>query len=139
GMREHGQGGPAVPGGPAADLVLIQPGEILGRLEGFFDAPALPRHADQGAQRDRVWAVAAQVGQLAGAVVAPDQQMMAAGVGVVLGAQRDPGPRVEARALAARPGRMLLPGPPRQDARDVVDPDRAGRGGTRRFAETAST
>ena len=127
-MGEHGQSGPAVPGGPAADLVLIQPGELLGRL-GFFDAPAPPGHADQGAQRDRVWAVAAQVGQLAGAVVAPDQQMMAAGVGVVLGAQRDPGPRVKARALAARPGRMLLPGPARQDGGDVVDPDRAGRGG----------
>ena len=54
-MGEHGQGGPAVPGGPAADLVLIQPGEILGGLEGFFDAPALPRDADQGAQRDRAW------------------------------------------------------------------------------------
>ena len=27
GMREHGQGGPSVPGGPAADLVLVEPGE----------------------------------------------------------------------------------------------------------------
>ena len=103
-----------MPGGPAADLVLIQPGEILGGLEGFFDAPALPGDADRGAQREGACAVPAQVGQLAGAVVAPDQQIMAAGVGVVLGQQRDPGPRVEALTLAARSGRMLLPCPPRR-------------------------
>jgi hypothetical protein len=69
---------------------------------------------DEGApprQRHRVWAVAAQIGQLAGAVVAPDQQMMVAGVDVALGAQRDPGPRVQAGTLAARLGRLLLPCP----------------------------
>jgi hypothetical protein len=71
--------------------VLIQPGEILGGREGFFDAPVLPGHADQDAQRDRVGAVAAQVGQLAGAVLAPDQQMMAPDIGVAPRAQRDPG------------------------------------------------
>ena len=51
GVGEHGQGGPAVPGGPAPDLVLVQPGEALGGLEGFLDAPALPGHGDQGVQR----------------------------------------------------------------------------------------
>ena len=51
GVGEHGQGGPAVPGGPAADLVLVQPGEAFGGLEGFLDAPALSRHGDQGVQR----------------------------------------------------------------------------------------
>ena len=39
-VGEHGQGGPSVPGGPARDLVLIQPGQILGGLEGFFDDDA---------------------------------------------------------------------------------------------------
>ena len=43
GVGEHGQGGPAMPGGPAPDLVLIQPGQSFGGLEGFLDPPALPR------------------------------------------------------------------------------------------------
>ena len=70
-----------------------------------------PATRDQGVQRDRARAVAAQVGQLAGGIVAADQQMMAAGVGVVFGQQRDPGPRVERvvrgcrhrRSVSARP------------------------------------
>ena len=76
GVGEHGQGGPAVPGGPAADLVLVESGEAFGGLEGFLDAPALSGHGHQRAQGDRVRAVAAQVGLLAGAVVAADQQVM---------------------------------------------------------------
>ena len=48
GMGEHGQGGPAVPGGPAPDLVLIEPGQSFGGLEGFLDAPALSGHARPG-------------------------------------------------------------------------------------------
>ena len=51
GMREHGQGGPAMPGGPAPDLVLIQPDEAFGGLERFLDAPALAGHGHQGVQR----------------------------------------------------------------------------------------
>jgi hypothetical protein len=81
-VREHGQGGPAVPGGPAPDLVLVQAGEALGRLEGFLDAPALPGDAHQDVQRDRAGAVAAQVGQLAGGIVAANQQVMVSGVAV---------------------------------------------------------
>ena len=50
GVGEHGQGGPAVPGGPAPDLVLIQSGEPFGGLEGFLDTPALTGHGDQGVQ-----------------------------------------------------------------------------------------
>ena len=53
GVGEHGQGGPAVPGGPAPDLVLVQPGEAFGGLEGFLDAPALPGDGDKGVQGDR--------------------------------------------------------------------------------------
>jgi hypothetical protein len=43
-----------VPGGPAADLMLIEAGEAFGGLEGFLDAPALSRDDDQGPQRHRV-------------------------------------------------------------------------------------
>ncbi|MCW2661105.1 MAG: hypothetical protein JWP83_2257 [Mycobacterium sp.] len=34
GMGEHGQGGPSVPGVPASDLVLVEPDESFGGLEG---------------------------------------------------------------------------------------------------------
>lgn len=69
-MREHGQGGRAVPGFPAPDLVLIEPDQSFGGLEGFLDTPALAGHLHEGAQRDRAGVVAAQVSVLAGAVVA---------------------------------------------------------------------
>ena len=92
GMREHGQGGPAVPGVPAADLVLVESGQAFGGLERFLDAPALTGDGDQGAQWDGSGAVAAQVGVLAGGIVAVDQQMMNARVGVAFGQQLKPGP-----------------------------------------------
>ena len=87
-------------------------------------------------QRDRVRGVAAEVGELAGAVVAADQQVMLPGVGVVLGQQRDPGPGVQAVAVAAGPGGVLLPGPRGQHRRAAR---RRGSGpasvGTRRLAD----
>lgn len=58
GVGEHGQGGPAVPGAPASELVLVQSGQAFGGLEGFLDALALSGDGDQGAQRDWAWAVA---------------------------------------------------------------------------------
>ena len=46
-VGEHGQNGPAMPRGPAADLVLIQSSQAFAGLEGFFDAPSGSGHADQ--------------------------------------------------------------------------------------------
>ena len=68
--------------------MLIKPGQALGSLEALLDAPALPGHAHQRGQRHRVRAVAAQVGQLAGAVVAADEQLMLTGlvIGLAFGA-----------------------------------------------------
>jgi hypothetical protein len=37
-----------VPGGPAPDLLLIEPGESFGGLEGFLDTPALTGHPHEG-------------------------------------------------------------------------------------------
>jgi hypothetical protein len=37
GGGKHGQGDPPVPGGPAADLVLVQAGQALSRLEVLLD------------------------------------------------------------------------------------------------------
>src|SRR5215218_5644491 len=36
GVGDHGQGGPAVPGAPAADLVLVQATKALAGLEALF-------------------------------------------------------------------------------------------------------
>jgi hypothetical protein len=54
GVGEHRQGGPPVPGAPAADLVLVQADQALAGLDALFDPPALSGDADQDRQRDRV-------------------------------------------------------------------------------------
>jgi hypothetical protein len=91
GVDQHCENGPAMPGGPAAHLVLVQAGETFGCLERFFDASALPGDADQGGQRHGFRAVAAQVGQFPGGGVAADQHVVLAGFGVVFGLDGDPG------------------------------------------------
>ena len=83
--------------------------------------------------------VAAQVGQLAGGLVAADQQIMLTGVGVLFGQQRDPGPRVDAVPVAARPGGVFLPGPSGQVAGSRSTRIGPAGVGTRRLADTAST
>jgi hypothetical protein len=37
----------SVPGVPGADLVVVEPGLVLGRSEAFFDGPACPGYADE--------------------------------------------------------------------------------------------
>ena len=74
GQGEHGQGGPPVPGVPAADLMLIQPGQALASLEILLRGPADPGDLDQDGQRGVAGAVAAVERQLAGVAVAADQQ-----------------------------------------------------------------
>lgn len=76
GVGEHREGGPAVPGIPAADLVLVEPDQAFGRLEGLLDAPALSGDADQLGQRGRPGRPAAQVGKLAGGAGAANEQMV---------------------------------------------------------------
>ena len=39
GVGEHGKGGPAVPGAPAADLMLVQAAQTLAGLEGLLNLP----------------------------------------------------------------------------------------------------
>ena len=53
GVSEHGQHGRALPGHPAADLVLVQADQALGGLEGLLDPPPLPSDGDQCGQRYR--------------------------------------------------------------------------------------
>ena len=68
----HGQGDPPVPGGPAAQLVLIQAGQALAGLEVLLDPPAKPGDLDQGGQRDPLRGVAVVEGQFPGAWVPAD-------------------------------------------------------------------
>jgi hypothetical protein len=41
GVGEHGQGGPAVPGAPAADLMLVQTAKALAGLEALLSSGGL--------------------------------------------------------------------------------------------------
>ena len=99
-----------------------------------------PATATRVRSGDRVRAVAAQVGVLAGGVVAADQQMMPPGVGVVFGAERDPGPGVQRVGHDCRRRRSV-------SARPVLGSSAGSRStrigpaavGTRRLAATAST
>jgi hypothetical protein len=97
---QHGEGDPAVPGGPGADLVFVEPGQALAGLDAFFDGPPAPGDFDQGGQRDMAGAVAAVEGQFPGAAVAADQQPPVPGPAGVDG---QPGPVVVAVALGASP------------------------------------
>src|SRR5215217_3179835 len=54
GVSEHGQGGPPIPGAPAADLVLVQADQALAGLEALLNGPAASGDPDQGGQQDRV-------------------------------------------------------------------------------------
>src|SRR6266516_4608905 len=101
GAGEHGQGDPPVPGGPAADLVLIEAGESFAGLEVLLDSPPDPGDLDQGGQGNLLRRVAAVEGQFAGAPVAADQQPAASRRAVADGG---PGPVVVAVALGAGPG-----------------------------------
>ena len=40
GVGKHGQGHPAVPGAPAADLMLVQAAQALASLEGLLNLPS---------------------------------------------------------------------------------------------------
>jgi hypothetical protein len=115
GVGEHGQGGPAVPGAPAADLMLVQADQAFGGLEAFLDGPAASGDPDQGGQRDRAWRPAVVEGQLAGGAVAAHQQPALPGVARVTLArvELDKRPVVVAVALGALAGRDALPGPHR--------------------------
>ena len=88
-----------------------------------------PATATRVCKRHRARAVAAQVGELAGGVVAADQQMVHAGVGVVFGQQTKPRPRVQARPVGSSAGGVALPGVGRDQCRHLVDTDRAGMSG----------
>lgn len=61
---EHRQGDVAVPGVVGADLVMVQPGPILGELERFLDTSTGSGYPDQFGDRNRATGVADVVGQL---------------------------------------------------------------------------
>jgi hypothetical protein len=42
GVGNHGQGGPAIPGAPAADLMLVQATKALAGLEALLDGQRRP-------------------------------------------------------------------------------------------------
>ena len=110
-VGEQGQDGPPVPGGPAADLVLVQGGQFLSGGEPVLDFPPRPGYPHQPGQRHRAGGMGAVEGVLAVADPAADQQPVRPlafgrdGVGDL-----DQGPVIPAGALGAGPGRDPLPG-----------------------------
>ena len=85
-------------GGVEADLAVVEPEVVLAELEVFLDRPAQAGDPHQGGQGDRAPGgdVAVVVGQLAGAQVLADEQV------VVRSAVREPGPGVGACRLSTR-------------------------------------
>jgi hypothetical protein len=78
----QGKGGEPVPRGPAADLVLVKTDLPLSGLERLLHDPANPRHPHKLGKGGRPGCPAAVESQLAGGVVAADQQTVPAVVGV---------------------------------------------------------
>jgi hypothetical protein len=112
GVGEYRQGDPAVPGAPAADLVLVQADQALAGLEALLDGPAAPGDPDQGGQKDGAGCPAAVEGQLAGSLVAADQQpVLGSLIAILATVEADERPVVIAVALGASAGRDALPGP----------------------------
>src|SRR5690349_7277212 len=105
-----------MPGRPAADLVLVQPDLTLSGLEAFFHDPADSRHPHELSEGSRAGCPAAVESQLAGGVVAADQQTVpAVVVGVTVGADiGQPGPVVEPGTLRPVAGTAAGPRGARQ-------------------------
>jgi hypothetical protein len=92
--------------------MLIQADQAFGGLEGLLDGPSASGDPDQDGQRHRPWRPAAVIGQLAGLVVAAQQQPVLAWVVRVTVARvkLDKCPVVQAVAFGAAPSRHALPG-----------------------------
>ena len=99
-----------MPGGPGADLVLVQGGEFLAGLERFLDLPAGAGDLDQVGEPDPGWGVGAVERQLLGAAVAAEQEPVAAGAvgvgGAIVGV--DERPVIEPLPLGPGSGREQL-------------------------------
>ena len=115
GGGEHGQGDVGVPGPVVADLVLVEPGLVLGRLEAFLDRPPGPGDPDQLPQRGRGGSGAAVERQLpmlscrAGFGLAAHQQPVPPPRGQPGRVERDGDPVVLAQAVRAGPDRAAFP------------------------------
>lgn len=81
-VGEHGGGDPAVPGGPATNLVLVQASQALAGLEDLLHRPAPPSHPHQLGQWHRIGGEAAVEGEFAASAIAADQQPPVAGSSV---------------------------------------------------------
>lgn len=103
---EHGQGDPAVPGVPAADLMLVQAGQSLAGLEVVLHRPPPAGDPGECGEGDVAGCVAAVEGQFPGPAAAADQQPAVPGPA---GVDADECPVAGPVALGAPAGGIPLP------------------------------
>lgn len=99
--------GPAVPGGPGADLVFVQAGAALAGLESSPRPASGSGHPHQCRERDGGGGVVEELGQLTGVQIAPQQQP--AVMGRLSVADAGEGPSVESFAFTAAARGQDLP------------------------------
>jgi hypothetical protein len=104
GVGKHRQRGPAVPGAPAADLMLVQAAQSLGGLERLLDPPTGSGRFHQATRGRLAGAIAQVEGQLPAGQVAADKQPALPPDRRTRSAERGAAPGVPALALGTVPG-----------------------------------
>jgi hypothetical protein len=117
---EHDQGGVAVPGVPASDLVLVEADGAFRVLEAGFHCPADASDTHERGQADPGRCVAAVEREFTVADTAADEQPVETGGLIGWWEDRDPGPVVVAAAFRAVAGAVSVPGFAAQGGGDVV-------------------
>lgn len=121
----HDQADVPVPTVPGTGFIVSEPEFGLGRLERVLDAPTPSFDADQGLDQRAGWAPGREVGPLAIAQAAADQEPLRPRPGLVIGGpievgQFTKGPVVQPRALRPMARRQARPGRGSQAIRDRV-------------------
>jgi hypothetical protein len=92
-----------VPGVPSADLVVIEPGLVLGRSEAFFDGPPCSGYTDELSESGVVWVVAPIEREFFVVDGSADQILVVGVIGV------DECPVIDAESLRSDATRSALP------------------------------
>lgn len=98
-LGEHRQGDVGIPRSPGPDLVVVQPGLVLGLLEAFLASPTGSGDLGQIGQAGSAGSVPDVVGDLAGVADRAAGQQPVPAPGSPADADREPGSVIESRAV----------------------------------------